>query len=110
MHWFAGNVADAPHATFDVWPDTSELTPGERCPTGMTLADGSPAVVYSSANPTTIDRHASWMEQYGIDGVVYQRFTTTLRDPGLAANRDLVLRNLLRAADVTAARWPSNGM
>ena len=32
VHWFNGTVPDAPHATFDVWPDTSELTPGEALP------------------------------------------------------------------------------
>jgi hypothetical protein len=113
VHWFAGDVPDAAHATFDVWPDTSELTPGERCPTEMTLHDGSRAVLYSSANATTIDRHAAWMQQYGIDGVLFQRFTTTLQNPVLAANRDLVLRHLLRAAErhgrKVAVEWDVTG-
>ncbi len=99
VHWFNGAVPDAEHATFDIWPDTSELTAGERCPTDMTLADGSPAVLFSSANATTVDRHVRWMKEYGIDGVLYQRFTTTLQNPGIAANRDVVLRNLLQAAE-----------
>jgi len=98
VHWFSGSVPDAQHATFDVWPDTSELTPRERCPTAMTLPDGSQAVLYSSASPETVERHVTWMQQYGVDGVFYQRFLTTLDDPELAANRDLVLENLLRSA------------
>jgi hypothetical protein len=98
-HWFNGLPADAAHATFDLWPDASELTPGERCPTDMTLPDGSPAVLFSSASARTVDRHMAWMAEHGIDGVFFQRFTTTLADPGLAANRDLVLRNLLRSAE-----------
>jgi hypothetical protein len=98
VHWFNGPVPDAEHATFDVWPDTSELTAGERCPTAMTLPDGSNAVLYSSANPNTVERHVRWMEEYGIDGVFFQRFTSTLSNPALAANRDLVLMNLLKSA------------
>jgi hypothetical protein len=99
VHWFNGEVADAPHAGFDVWPDTSELSAGERCPTQMRLSDGSAAVVFSSANALTVERHVAWMQEYGIDGVFFQRFTTTLAIPELAANRDVVLLNLLRAAE-----------
>ena len=64
----------------------------------MTLPDGSNAVLYSSANPNTVERHVRWMEAYGIDGVFFQRFTSTLSNPALAANRDLVLMNLLKSA------------
>jgi hypothetical protein len=113
VHWFTGDVADAAHAGFDVWPDTSELGGGERCPTEMRLADGSAATVFSSANARTIERHVAWMQEYGIDGVLYQRFTTTLANPELVANRDVVLRNLLRAAErhgrKVAVAWDVTG-
>ena len=113
VHWFNGNVPDAEHATFDVWPDSSELTPDEQCSTRMTLPGGAPAVLFSSANPATVERHVSWMREYGIDGVFYQRFLTTLNDPALARNRDIVLVNLLRSAErngrKVAVEWDLSG-
>ena len=113
VHWFNGAVPDAEHAGFDLWPDTSDLTPGERCPTDMTLPDGSRAVLFSSANPTTVERHVGLMEEHGIDGVFYQRFLTTLDIPRLATNRDVVLRNLLRSAErhgrKVAVAWDVTG-
>ena len=114
VHWFDGQVPDADHATFDLWPDTSDLTPGERCPTAMTLPDGSRATLYSSTDPTTVERHVAWMQQYGIDGVFYQRFLSTLDDPELRANRDLVLQNLLKSAArhgrKVAVAWDVSGV
>jgi hypothetical protein len=53
------------------------------------------------------------MRQYGIDGVFYQRFLSTLDDPALARNRDLVLLNLLRSAERNGRRvaveWALSG-
>ncbi|GIW88062.1 MAG: hypothetical protein KatS3mg108_2386 [Isosphaeraceae bacterium] len=81
--------------TFDLWPDTSELTPEERYPApGFTTPEGKPATLFSSANRRTIDRHFDWMRDYGIDGVWLQRFLVNCGDPSF----DAVLEHVRSAA------------
>ncbi|MEZ5194541.1 MAG: hypothetical protein R2734_20095 [Nocardioides sp.] len=79
-----------------MWPDTSRLPPEERCETALAFPDGSPAAVYSAANPATVARHFSWMHDYGIDGVLMQRFGSQLIYPEIKAFQDRVLDNATR--------------
>jgi hypothetical protein len=99
FHWFNGDVSDAAHFRVDMWPDTSELTPAERCPTSMTYPNGSPAYLYSASDPTTVMRHFEWMSQYGIDGVFLQRFVSELSIPNFFAQRNTVLANVRAGAE-----------
>src|SRR5271170_3359263 len=39
-HWFRGSQPEPNNLVVDMWPDTSELSPGELCPTGLILATG----------------------------------------------------------------------
>ena len=73
----SGPLADG-NAKVDMWPDVSELSPGERFQTGFKLADGRAAEVFSSFQKPTVLRHFQWMQDYGIDGVFVQRFATGL--------------------------------
>src|SRR4051794_36400252 len=75
-HWSRRSDRIGPGTlTFEMWPDLSELAPEERYPApGFSYPDGTPAHLFSSANPKTVERHFRWMEQYGIDGVFFQRF------------------------------------
>ena len=97
-HWSRG--APTPTTlTVDVYPDVSELGPDERCEVpGMTIA-GKPAYLFSSRNPKTVARHFQWMKQYGLDGVLVQRFVGGIR--GKHADGDLVLKNIIAAAKET---------
>lgn len=72
--------------TFDMWPDVSELPKQQqyRAP-GFTLADGSPACLFSSADRATVEHHFDWMAAYGLDGAEIQRFAVQLQDPADAA-------------------------
>jgi hypothetical protein len=99
-HWFdyyAMPVASS--LSVDFWPDPSELMPGERCLTDMTLPDGSPAVVYSAYNTQTVLRHFQWMEEYGIDGVELQRFLSPGISPADLQFKDQVLANVRLGAE-----------
>jgi alpha-L-fucosidase 2 len=56
----------------DMWPEVSEYE--KLYETEFEFADGSPAFVPSSYDPSTVETHFRWMEEYGIDGVFVQRF------------------------------------
>ncbi len=56
----------------DMWPDVSEYS--QTYPTGLKHADGSVARFFQSKDPSTIDVHFRWMQEYGLDGVFMQRF------------------------------------
>ncbi len=99
FHWFKEGIADAEHANFDLWPDTSELSQAERCRTNATLPDGSPAYVYSAYNAQTVLRHFQWMQDYGLDGVMLQRFVSELGDPRFFDQRRQVLANVMAGAE-----------
>ena len=84
--------------TFEMWPDMAEYNEDEKYPApGFTYPDGGQAHLFSSANPTTVDRHFRWMQQYGIDGVFLQRFLVDLKDRSV----DKVLANVQKSANRT---------
>jgi hypothetical protein len=94
-HWSRGALTPET-LTVDLFPDVRELEPEERCEApGMTI-DGKPAYLFSSRNPKTVSRHFRWMQEYGIDGVLVQRFVGSIR--GKHADGDLVLKNIMAAA------------
>ena len=99
VHWFRDNVPDAAHATFDYWPDTSQLESDELCPTRLTRADGSPAPLYSAYNQKTVVRHFRWMQEHGLDGILLQRFTAELKDSRFFALRNQVAQNVRAGAE-----------
>jgi hypothetical protein len=94
-HWSRG-VPSADTLSIDLYPDLGELDPDERCAIpGMTIG-GKPAYLFSSRIPKTVDRHFRWMKEYGLDGVLVQRFVGTIR--AKHADGDLVLKNIMAAA------------
>ncbi|MBK7927668.1 MAG: hypothetical protein IPJ98_09275 [Bryobacterales bacterium] len=100
-HWrsWARGVPAPETLTVDMYPDLSEFAPGELCAVpGMTIA-GKPAYLYSAWNPKVVARHFQWMKDYGLDGVLMQRFVTTIARK--RASGDVVLKNVLAAAAAT---------
>jgi len=84
--------------TFEMWPDMSEASDDEKYPApGFVYPNGQPAMLFSSANSKTIDRHFRWMREYGIDGVFLQRFLVESHLPAT----DLVLTNVRQACQKT---------
>jgi hypothetical protein len=94
-HWSRG-VPTPETLTIEMYPDVSELDPDERCTIpGMTIG-GQPAYLFSSRNKKTVSRHFRWMQEYGLDGVLVQRFVGSIR--GKRADGEVVLRNIMAAA------------
>lgn len=94
-HW-ANGTPSAATLTVDMYPDLREFEPEEKCAVpGMTIG-GNPAPLFSSGNSRTVDRHFRWMQQYGLDGVLVQRFVTEI--PSLRSAGDAVLKNVVSAA------------
>jgi hypothetical protein len=114
FHWFSNNTPNASSFRVDMYPDASELTPAERCPTNMTYPNGQPAYLYSAYNPTTVMRHFQWMSDYGIDGVFLQRFGTELADPAFFDERNVVTKNVQAGSEaygrVFAVMYDTSGM
>ena len=99
VHWFANQTPTATNLTVDFWPDVSELDPDELFATSMTLADSSPAKVYSPWKQKTVLRHFKWMKDNNLDGVFLQRFTSELGTPSNFAWRNGVTSNVWAGAE-----------
>jgi hypothetical protein len=94
-HWSRG-VPTPDTLTVEMYPDLSEFDQDELCEVpGMTIA-GQPAFLFSSRNAQTVNRHFRWMKEYGLDGVLVQRFVGEIRSK--RAGGDVVLRNIMAAA------------
>jgi hypothetical protein len=98
-HWSRdANKINADTLSFEMWPDMTEYEDDEKYAVpGFTYPDGKPAHLFSSAHPKTVDRHFRWMQQYGIDGVLLQRFLVDLKDRSV----DQVLANVRKSAAQT---------
>jgi hypothetical protein len=99
QHWFSRQNPVATNLVVDFWPDISELNSNELFATGMTLADSSPAKVYSAFNQTTVVRHFKWMKDNQLDGVFLQRFGSELSSPSLFGFRNQVTVNVRVGAE-----------
>jgi hypothetical protein len=79
VHWGTyvdGGTFTPTECTVDMWPDMTEMGPGEKFH-AVAFNDANGAhYVFSSHNYDTVVRHFQWMSDYGIDGVYLQRFAT----------------------------------
>ncbi|KAF9261979.1 hypothetical protein L218DRAFT_945729 [Marasmius fiardii PR-910] len=75
LHWFNQPIPNGGRPTIDLWPDTSEYDKSELYPApGLKHKTGEQALLFSSRNPKTVQRHFHWMARHGIDGAFLQRF------------------------------------
>lgn len=81
----------------DMWPDVSEYEKTYK--TDFTLADGSPAYVFSSHDESTVNTHFRWMKEYGIDGVFMQRFVGEIKNKSGKNHFNTVLNSAMKAAN-----------
>ena len=95
-HWWNETPAP-PHPDTDFYPDTSEYSKASLCTLPGHTIHGKPAQIFSSYPKETTQLHFAWMRQYGIDGVLLQRFIN--RIPEYKSEHDQVLRNAIAAAE-----------
>jgi hypothetical protein len=99
FHWTRrGGKLEPGNAKIDLWPDMSELGPGERFTTDFTNAAGKVAEVFSSFKQPTVLRHFEWMRDYGIDGVFVQRFAVDTRGANGLRHNNTVLSHCREGA------------
>jgi hypothetical protein len=98
FHWSSKQTTITTNTlSFDSWPYMSEYTNQYPAP-GFTNSDGTLAYLYSPQDQQTVDVQFNWMQDYGIDGVVVQRFVTAIAtQPGMSN----VLNNVREAANRT---------
>jgi len=100
VHWTKRRGMLAPgNVKVDLWPDVSDLTPGERFATGFKHTNGNVAEVFSSFRRPTVLRHFEWMRDYGIDGAFVQRFINDLRNPAALRHNNTVLSHCREGAN-----------
>jgi hypothetical protein len=97
-HWARQEGAAPTPATLrvDLYPDLSEFKDEDLCPTAGFSIGGRPARLFASRNAAVIDAHFRWMKEYGLDGIMLQRFVG--RIAGKRAGGDAALRRILAAA------------
>ena len=82
--------------TIDMYPDLSEFDKDELCEVpGMTIG-GRPAYLFSTFHSKTVLRHFQWMKDYGLDGVLVQRFVGDIKPK--REGGDVLLKHILAAA------------
>ena len=116
-HWSTNsNNAPGPGtAQFDLFPDLSEYPPDALSPTALKYANGDAVGLYATSRPGVVDLHAKWMQQYGLDGVLVQRFLTEVSQAGSpwATQHNDVLAQVAASAQargrVFAAMWDASG-
>lgn len=93
---WARDTPSAETLTVDMYPDLTEFKPDDLCPVPGFTIRGRQAYLYSAMNSNVVDRHFLWLKDYGLDGVLIQRFVNgiTWRRSG----GDVVLKNILQAA------------
>ncbi|KAL6895231.1 hypothetical protein HDV57DRAFT_1565 [Trichoderma longibrachiatum] len=80
-HWSADGQTPGPNnIEIDFIPDVSQYPANCLFDTALTLPNGQPAKFYDSTCDGVVDLHFKWMQQYGIDGVILQRFSGSIND------------------------------
>jgi len=95
-HWTRSGAPTEASISIDMYPDMREFEPGEACAIPNMTVGAGPAYLFSSGNSKTVARHFKWMQHYGLDGVLVQRFVSDI--PGNYSAGDAVLKNIMAAA------------
>ncbi|PTB41834.1 hypothetical protein M441DRAFT_46943 [Trichoderma asperellum CBS 433.97] len=109
-HWSTNGGAPGPgNAVFDFFPDTSAYPSECLFDTGFEFANGTTAKLYDNTCAGVVDLHFKWMQQYGIDGVLVQRFYGALSDATFLTVLDLVQASAEKYGRVFAVEYDLSG-
>ncbi len=110
-HWsFNGKGKNHEHLsptniTIDMWPYMKEYDRDNTYPAKkIKLKSGKSARVFSSQDPSTVQRHFKWMRKHDIDGVYLQRFVSKNKS-GYYGSSEFVLNNVREAAHKEGRVW-----
>lgn len=104
VHW-GGNPPAPGNLHFDLYPDMREYTTTYQ--TGFAnLGNGQPATLFSSYDTQVVNKHVEWMQQYGIDVVALQRFSSGVK-PGTAhkAHKDGIALKIKNACETYGRKF-----
>ncbi|KXN86979.1 hypothetical protein AN958_09408 [Leucoagaricus sp. SymC.cos] len=92
--WFDSQSPDMKRPRFDLFPDVSLYSPSELYPVpGLTTNTNQQTFLFSSRNPSTVQRHFHWMAEHGVDGAFFRRGAGYLResqDPKRILNNEVM--------------------
>lgn len=103
-HW--SNNGAAPDASssnehFEMVPQMGEYPSGALHDTSFKYKNGTVVKLYENAKDGVVDLHFKWMKEYGMDGVLIQRFISECTSAG----KSLTQRNsILEQMDVAASK------
>ncbi len=93
---YAKGTPSPTNLKIDMWPDVRELPNSELCKATNFTIGGKPAYLFSSRNAAVVDMHFKWMRDYGLDGVLIQRFMVDLKY--YRSDNGIWLTNILASA------------
>jgi hypothetical protein len=108
VHWGGGTIGPRPgfgNLHFDLYPDVREYT--NTYQTGLgNLNNGQPAKLFSSYDDQVVNKHVEWMQQYGIDVVALQRFSSGVT-PGSTkkAHKDGMALKIRNACEIYGRKF-----
>jgi putative Ig domain-containing protein len=103
VHW-TGQSQPAPgygNISFDIYPAVDEYNSSSLSAAGTlgNFGDGTTSKLFSAYKADVTDKHFSWMQQNGIDGVALQRFAGNILDPNSKSNMDSVHTHAMLSAE-----------
>ena len=117
-HWSNDGKAPNPSSKnehFEMVPEMGEYPSDALHDTDFKYnGNGSVVKLYENAAAGVVDLHFQWMKDYGLDGVLIQRFVSEITKPGKAlTQRNTILRQMDAAAEkhgrVYAMMWDISG-
>jgi len=101
-HWFADDKPDASHNHFEMIPSMDEYPTSSTRATNVKYTNGQTLSLYDNTQSGVVDLHFKWMQSYGLDGILLQRFGATGHNNKVLASADAAAKKYGR---IYAVEW-----